>query len=200
MTDERRFISAIPEAGSKTFVDLGAGHGRAAGFLSDLAGDVIAIEINPDMHAELERTAVQLPNVTAVNGDILSLPEHLPEGLEQPVFLVLQNGLGTIEGGDHNDVLKVVTSEAGLRRGQLVLSVLRQPVLSGWGVDFYEKISKMTGKVDASKTNFETGHMITVTGYESKWWTDAEIANFRTLGRLSREHTEPEYSLLQLDF
>jgi SAM-dependent methyltransferase len=111
MDKELAFIARVPHAQRRTFVDLGAGHGRVVGDLAQLGGNVIAIEINPDMYRGLAERAASFPNVKTVCGDILELGHLLEdETIVQPVFLILQNSLGTIEG-DYGELLSVVRSQ-----------------------------------------------------------------------------------------
>jgi len=200
MSDEQVFIAGVESAKGRTFIDLGAGYGRVIPFLSSIARDVIAIEINPEMHRGLEQNASELPNVRAIQGDFLKLGEILPNDIERPVFLILQNSLGTIEGGDGHQVIDVVVNEAAKRNGDLILALLRQPALRSWGLGMYGKLQPMVGNVDKEKSDFNRGIMVTDTGYTSKWWTDQDITNFKKLGKVVRESTADEYELLQLEF
>ncbi len=198
MDDEAVFLEGVADAQDRTFVDLGAGYGRALPAIARVAHDVVAIEINPEMYKELERRASVQPQVTAIQGDFLKLGEILPEGVQNPAFLILQNSLGTIEGGDYKDVMRVVVDEAVKRHGHLILSLLRQPALKTWGVSMYGKLRKMVGAVDLNRSDFEEGLLVTDTGYTSKWWTDDDIANFRQLGEVVREQKADEYVLLEV--
>lgn len=201
MQDEQDFIADIKGGQFKTFVDLGAGYGRLLPFFDKIPHQqVIAVEINPAMCAELMKRASQYKNVTIMQRDFLGLHDILPEHISQPVFLLLQNTLGTIEQGEYKEVLRAMATEAGQRRGQLVLSLFRQPALSGWGVKMYGLIESMIGKVDNSQSNFETGLFTTTTGYTSKWWTDEELDEIRGLGRLTKELMTDEYAILLLNF
>ena len=200
MRNEDRFIADIKDARSKTLVDLGAGYGRSLPLLAKVGHDVIAIEINPDMNVELERRALKYNNVQVIKGDFLKLPEILPTMSNRPVFLFLLNTLGTIEGGDYKDAVQVAMQEATNRQGELVLSLLRQHVLGSWGLEFYGKISEMTGNVNMKRSDFKKGILITNTGYTSKWWTDEDIEGFKRLGKLIREEFTDEYTFLQLGF
>jgi SAM-dependent methyltransferase len=200
MSAEHEFIRGVEDSEKRTFVDLGAGYGRVVPFLSFISRDVVAIEINPEMFRGLEETASKLPNVTAIKGDFLLIDRLLPQDLARPVFLILQNSLGTIEGGDGTQLVDIVAREAAKRNGSLVLALLRQPALRDWGVSMYGKLEPMVGKVDMDKSDFEEGLMVTDTGYTSKWWTDEDIEGFKALGRVVREESTDEYELLQLDF
>lgn len=198
MEDEKSFIAGITNIKYHTVVDLGAGYGRVVPYLSGISKDVIAIEINPDMHSELNNRASSSSNVTAIQGNFLKLTDILPKSVTEPIFLILQNSLGTIEGGDYKDTLASVIKAAQLHNGQLVLSLLKQPSLASWGVNMYAKIKEMVGEVDMSKSNFDKGIFVSTTGYTSKWWTDEEIAQFRKLGAVVREQQAPAYQFLQI--
>jgi SAM-dependent methyltransferase len=199
MKDEINFIAGVPDARERTFVDLGAGNGRVEPYLSEIAGDVVAVEINTEMFKGLALASADLPNVRVVYGDFLKLPGILPEFIHRPMFLILQNSLGTIEG-DANQALAVIKQEATKRNGGLILSLLRQPALRGWGVQMYSKLAPMVGNVDMQKSNFETGLLVTDTGYTSKWWTDADIAQLQSLGQVTRQAAAAEYAFLELSF
>lgn len=203
MQDEEYYIGTVPESDSKTFVDLGAGYGRVVPLLSRIARDVIAVEVNPNMFEGLEEEAAKHDNVTAVQADFLKLPEVLPPELKHPVFLILQNSLGTIEGGDGQDALDVVVAEARKCQGELILGLFRQQALEGWGVDALYGTPERTarlGHVDRERSDFENGLFVTDRGYTSKWWTDQDLDRIRGLGHVFRGALFNEYALLHLTF
>lgn len=198
MNQERAFIARTPGAPRRTFVDLGAGHGRLVDDLAQLGHNVIALEINPDMYRGLVERAERWPNVLPVLGDILELAPLLEtKTLVQPVFLILQNSLGTIEG-DYRKVLRVVRAQMERLGGELVLSLLRQRALPGWGLGMYEPLEDMVGAVDPTATDIARGAFVTQTGYTSKWWSDTEIEQFQQLGHVADELVEDEFHLLRL--
>jgi SAM-dependent methyltransferase len=202
MQAEQEFIAATPNAKQKTFVDLGAGHGRVEPVLSSVAGNVVAIEINPDMFRGLQANAAALPNVEAVQGDILELPKLLSERqVVNPVFLILQNSLGTIEG-DYREVLRAVSDQAKERQGEFILSFLRQQALKGWGEQMYGKLEDMVGKVDEEATDFEAGEFRTNTGYTSKWWRDSDIIEVLNIvdGTVAAESQTDYFRLLRINY
>jgi len=202
MQTERDFIARTPDAQSRTFVDLGAGYGRIVGNLAGVGKDVIAIEINPEMYTELEQRASQYSNVTSLQGDFLHLDELLASRpLSKPVFVIAQNSLGTIEGGDYSEVLGVVKSVAQKYGGELVLSLLRAGALKDWGIQqLYSKISDMVGELDPDATDTDKGLFVSKTGYTSKWWTDTDIEQLKGLGQVADEVVEPKFQLLRLSF
>ncbi len=200
MRDEEYYVESVPDGESKTFVDLGAGYGRTVPLLARVARDAIAVEVNPDMYEGLEEEAAKHSNVTAVQGDFLRLPDILPPELRNPVFLILRNSLGTIEGGDPQGALDVVTGEARERQGELVLGLFRQQALPGWGLDMYGAQESRIGRVDLERTDFENGLFVTDTGYTSKWWTDEDLDRMRGLGHVFRGAMTEEYALLHLTF
>jgi SAM-dependent methyltransferase len=203
MSDEAYYMRTVPEGESKTFVDLGSGYGRVLPLLSQVARDVLAVEINPAMFEGLEEEAAKHSNVTAVQGDFLKLPDILPPELKRPVFLILQNSLGTIEFGDSQDALDVVAGEARKRQGELILGLFRQQALQEWGLkEVYGKKERVDviGHVDLEKTDFENGLFVTDQGYTSKWWTDEDLDRIRSLGHVFRGATFNEYALLHLTF
>jgi SAM-dependent methyltransferase len=198
MERELAFLARVPGIGGRTVVDLGAGHGRVLADLSALAANVIAVEINPDMYAGLATRAASFPNVQAIQGDALELGDLLEgETVTDPVFLILQNSLGTIEG-DHRELLRVVGSQMESRGGELVLSLLRQPSLGGWGVEMYRAISEMIGDPDLTATDVDRGVFTTTTGYTSKWWSDPEIDALKGMGSVEDELVADDFHLVRL--
>jgi SAM-dependent methyltransferase len=198
MEEELGFIARTSGVHGRTIVDLGAGHGRVVGDIARLGRNVVAIEINPDMYRGLAERAEALPTVEAVRGDILDLDQLLERAtVVEPLFLILQNSIGTIEG-DHEALLEVVQSQMQQYDGQLVLSLLRQSALAGWGLEMYASLSEMVGEVDLEATDTDRGRFVTTTGYASTWWTDAEIARFKGLGRVVDELATDEFHLLRL--
>jgi SAM-dependent methyltransferase len=203
MRDEEYYLKTVPDAEDKTFVDLGSGYGRVVPLLSRIGRDVIAVEVNPVMYEGLEEEASWHGNVTAVQADFLKLPEILPPELRRPVFLILQNSLGTIEGGDPQEALDVVVREARQRQGELVLGLFRQPALREWGVnELYgaPERAAVIGHVDPERTDLENGLFVTDTGYTSKWWTDEDLDRIRDMGHVFRGAMTNEYALLHLTF
>lgn len=152
------------------------------------------------MFTGLEEVAGHFSNVTAIKGDMLQL-DTLLEGkyLERPIFLILQNSLGTIEGA-YEQALQVAADEARRRNGELVLSLLRAGVLQSQGLDMYASLRDMVGEVDMERTDLEKGLFVSTTGYTSKWWTDEEIETFKKMGKVEDEVIEPEFVLLRLSF
>jgi len=200
MARERDFIIGVPNVSTRTFVDLGAGYGRVLRDLVTAGRNVVAIEINPDMFEELRRRAQGFDNVSAIEGDILNLPALLKgQEVQNPVFLILQNTLGTIEG-DYQELLKVVVEESRKRNGELVLGILRQPALGDWGLEFYASLQDMIGEIDMEKTDAEAGILISKTGYVSKWWTDEDIEGLKKLGRVEGYLVDPDFCVLRLSF
>jgi SAM-dependent methyltransferase len=200
MISEGNFIKDIKNIESRTLVDLGAGYGRILPIVAQLAKRIVAIEINPDMAKELKIRASKHKNITAIEGDFLKLEDLLPNDINQPIFLIALNTLGTIENGNWKNALDVVIKEAKKRNGELILSLLRQPVLQEWGTIFYDKIKEMSGDVDPDKSDFEKGIVITNTGYSSKWWTDKEIQAFKEMGKVIRQAQNETWQFLELSF
>jgi SAM-dependent methyltransferase len=198
MDEERSFIARIPGVGGRTIVDLGAGHGRVLADLARLGERVIAIEINPDMYDGLAERAASFGNVTTIHGDALELGRLLDgAALARPVFLILQNSLGTIEG-DYRELLRVVRAQMAESDGALVLSLFRRRALPEWGLAMYGSLREMLGDPDLEATDFAGGRFVTKDGYTSKWWSDAEIEAFKRFGRLEDELVADEYHLLRL--
>lgn len=200
MEAEREFLASVEDASSRTFVELGAGHGRVVPLLAEVARNAICVELNPDMLAELHARSERFLNVTVIDGDVQELP-NLLQGLDvvAPVIALLQNTLGTIEGDEWKVLaaMKQVAQEGG---GDVILSLFRQGALAGWGLEMYEQLGEMIGEPDPDRTDFRAGLFASRTGYVSKWWTNDEVGEMRTFfgGQLVREVVEPAFVLLQL--
>jgi SAM-dependent methyltransferase len=198
MSKEASYMAEIPAIGDRTVIDLGAGHGRLVDNLSQAARNVVAIEINPNMYAELDRRAAKHPNAAAVQGDVLKLPELLAnQDVEKPVFVVAQNSLGTLEGNSRA-FLQTLAATARQHNGEIVLSLFRQPALPKWGLGMYERLDTMVGDFDPDESDLEKGYFVSKTGYRSKWWTDAEIEELKSLGEVVDEVREDEFCILRL--
>lgn len=198
---EQDFLGHADTSSARTFIELGAGYGRALPALAEVARNTICIEINGDLLGELRSRGEQYEGVEVIDGDIQELPDLL-QGADvvNPILAILQNTLGTIEG-DHTRVLEAMKRVAGAApRGDVVLSLFRQRALAGWGIGMYEEISEMVGEPDLSKTDFQNGTFASTTGYVSKWWTDAEIDGIKAFfeGELVREVVEPEFAIFQV--
>lgn len=179
MKAEIKFISQIKGSKSKTFIDLGAGHGRILPDLAKIARNVISIEINPNMLEELRKRTKEHENATIIMGDIQELQKLLEKAdVKNPILLLIQNTLGTIEG-DYKKVLSEMKAVANKYKGEIILSFFRQEALESWGIKMYSKIAEMTGEPDLEKTDFEKGLFVSKTGYTSKWWNSAEIEEIK---------------------
>ncbi|HVV66939.1 MAG TPA: class I SAM-dependent methyltransferase [Candidatus Saccharimonadales bacterium] len=202
MEQEAEFITRTPDALHRTFVDLGAGHGRVISTLADTAHEVIAIEINPEMYAELERRSGNYKNVTVIAGDFNDLAGVL-SGFEliRPVFLILQNTLGTVEG-DYRKTLQSMRECAEHENGELVISLFRQEALATWGLAMYKAAASMVGNYDAGKSNLDEGIFCTDTSHMSKWWTDKDIKEIlrQTGGTLLEHRKQKNFSLLRITY
>lgn len=171
---ELDIITGVQYAKSKTFIDLGAGYGRLTPKIAGIARNVISIEINPGMLGELKRRSAAYENTVVVQGDMQELSKLLEnQGAKNPVLLLPQNTLGTIEG-IYKKVLSAMKDVAVQYKGELIISLLKQEALRNFGVRLYTHIQEMTGEPDLEKTDFEGGLFVSKTGYTSKWWTPAE--------------------------
>jgi len=129
MKAEIKVISKVKDSKNKTFIDLGAGHGRVLPDLAKIARNVISIEINPDMLEELKKRTEMHKNATLIKGDIQELSKLLEKAdIKNPVLLLLQNTLGTIEG-DYKKVLSEIKIVAQKYRGEIIISLFRQESL-----------------------------------------------------------------------
>ncbi|MCH8741555.1 methyltransferase domain-containing protein [Patescibacteria group bacterium] len=199
---EMDVIGKVKDSKNKTFIDLGAGYGRVLPDLVKIARNVISIDINPDMIAELERRTKMYKNATAIGGDIQGLSKLLEKGdVKNPVLLIIQNTLGTIEG-DYKKVLSETKSVAEKYQGEVIISILRQEVLKDYGMRFYTAIQEMTGEPDLENIDFERGIFRSKTGYQSKWWTSDEIEEIKSYfgGKVVNEFLTPHFAIIHISF
>jgi 16S rRNA (adenine1518-N6/adenine1519-N6)-dimethyltransferase len=63
--------SAIPQAQSYCWIEVGAGHGEMTEHLASAGAPVYAIELDALLLARLQRLTKKFPNLTAVPGDVL---------------------------------------------------------------------------------------------------------------------------------
>ncbi len=198
MEKEFKLIAAINDKKNKLFIDLASGYGRVLPIISKFANHLITIEFHPNMLPELKRRCSLYDNCSVIEGDITKLSDVLKEDLDNPVFLLLQNTIGTIEG-DWKSVINSV-KEKLVGGGELIISFFRQEALKPWGIKMYAEIADMVGTPDQLKTDFEKGQFVSRTGYTSKWWKKAEILEIvKTLdAKIVDEIWEKEFCILHL--
>jgi len=203
MQAENEEILRVENPQDKTFIDLGAGHGRVLPTLARVARNVISIELNPDMLPELRRRNEQYDNAEVVVGDITQLSEILEgKDIRKPVLLLLQNTLGTIEG-NWKKVLSEMKKVAQENHGEIIISFFRSEALSSWGVSkLYPSVSKMVGEPDLERTDFKNGIFVSKTGYSSKWRSKEEIEEIKQFfqGQLVNETWTREFCILHIKF
>jgi ubiquinone/menaquinone biosynthesis C-methylase UbiE len=118
----------------RTAIESGAGTGRLLPFLSRLAYDVVAVEINDKMIKELRKRAKPYKNVTILQGDVIELDKLLDErSIEprMPVVLSMLNTLGTAEGDPYemiNGMKRVAKKE-----GEMIITLFCKYSLKDWG-------------------------------------------------------------------
>lgn len=200
MKAEIDIISKVKDSKNKTFIDLGAGHGRILPDLVRIARNVISIELNPDMLGELKKRTEMYENASIIEGDIQELSKLLERAdVQSPVLLLIQNTLGTIEG-DYKKVLSEMKSVAQKYKGEIIISLFRQESLKDWGIKMYSKIQEMVGEPDLEKTDFEKGIFVSKTGYTSKWWNSAEIEEIKNYfgGKMVNKIQTPYFSIIHI--
>jgi len=200
MKAEIGIISQVKNSKTKTFIDLGAGHGRILPELVKIARNVISIDFNPDMLAELKRRTKMYENASVIEGDIQELSKLLEEAdVQDPVLLITQNTLGTIEG-DYKKVLSEMKAVTKRHKGEVIISLFRQEALRDWGTKLYSTIKEMVGEPDLERTNFEKGLFVSKTGYTSKWWTSAEIKEIKDFfgGKIMKEVLTPNFAIIHI--
>ena len=152
------------------------------------------------MSRELTKISGRYVNSEAIGADALNLPSILNHtDIVRPVFLILENTLGTIEG-DYKKLLDIVCDQARIRGGELVLSLFRQQALSPWGISMYKTMVDMIGEPDLKQTNIEGGLYVSKTGYLSKWWSDDDVRVLKNLGFVVAESHAEEYYLIRMGF
>lgn len=202
MKKEIEIIKQVKNSKEKTFIDLGAGHGRLTPILGEIAKNIISIEINPNMLNELKRRNSKFDNSEIILGDITKLSQELKEKeLQNPVLLLIQNTLGTIEG-KWKKVLEEMKKVAKDNEGEIIISFFRVESLKNWGAKLYTKTKEMTGEVNMDKTNFQKGEMITSTGYTSKWRSKEEIKEIINFldGELIKDFWTDNWVILHINF
>ncbi len=196
---ETEFITRnIKSPQDKTYIDVGAGYGRVLPHLSPIAKKVIAIELDEDMHSELERRGAEYRSrgvqVEIIRGDANELMDLLGEkDISRPVLLVLQNSLGTWIG-DYHKALEQMRKLAENLKGEIVISLLNQEKLKELGAPMYEGLQEMVGELDEDASDFDGGFFRSKVDnqgnrYQSHWWRPEEreaIRNFMG-GRLVAE-------------
>jgi SAM-dependent methyltransferase len=204
MQAERNAITKdIEDPGAKTFIDLGAGYGRVLPYVAPIARNVISIELNPDMFAELQKRSKKYQNSVAVLGDLNNLQELLSlQDVVKPVFLLMQNSLGTLSFISPSKLLKKTGSIAKEYKGEFVISLFRQEALKDAEVDIYGSAKDIVGEPDLEKTDFKKGVFVSKTGYKSKWWSRSEIEEIKIAlgGLVINEHIGKEYHIVHLSF
>ncbi len=200
MKKEIEMIENIKDSKKKTFVDLGAGHGRLTPILGKISKNVLSIEINPNMLPELKRRSSKFNNAKVIQGDITKLSQILKnEKVKNPVLLLVQNSFGTIEGSS-KAVLKEIKKVFKKDGGEIVISFFKAESLKNWGLKLYPKASEMVGEPDLNKLDLEKGIFVSKTGYTSKWRFKAEvkeILNFLGGDLISKSET-PNWIILHI--
>jgi len=200
MKAEIDVISKVKDSKNKTFIDLGAGHGRILPDLAKISRNIISIDINPDMLRELKKRTEMYDNASVIEGDIQELSNLLEKAdVQNPVLLLIQNTLGTIEG-DYKKVLSEMKAITKKYKSEIIISLFRQESLKDWGIKMYSKIQEMVGEPDLLKTNFKKGVFISKTGYEAKWWNSAEIERIKNYfdGEVVNEISTPHFCIIHI--
>jgi ubiquinone/menaquinone biosynthesis C-methylase UbiE len=202
MKAEIGIISQVKDSKTKTFIDLGAGHGRILPDLAKIARNVISIECNPHMLVELKKRTKKYNNASVIEGDMQELAMLLENAdIQNPVLLLMQNTLGTIEG-DYKKVLSEMKTVAQKYKGEVIISFFRQEALKEWGIKFYSTVKRMVGEPDLEKTDFENGLFVSKTGYTSKWWNASEIEEIKNSfnGKAMKEVLTPNFVIIHIAF
>ena len=200
MKAEIDVISKVKDSKNKTFIDLGAGYGRILPDLAKISRNVISIDINPEMLRELKKRTEFYGNASVIEGDIQELSKLLEKAdVQNPVLLLIQNTLGTIEG-NYKKVLSEMRIVAKKYKGEVIISLFRQESLKDWGIRMYSKIQEMVGEPDLLKTDFKKGIFISKTGYEAKWWNLTEIEELKDYfrGEVVNEVLTPHFAIIHI--
>lgn len=200
---ERESItSRITHPYSKTFVDIGAGYGRVLGDLVGIAKRVIAVELDTQMSSELKRRAKSFTNVEVIVGNANKLDRLLDgKNLERPVFLILQNSLGTWKG-DWRNVLKQVKRLAQTNQGEVIISVWRQEGFEKFAIDLYSGVNGIVGEPDIDNCDFDRGIFRSKSGFQSQWWMRGQREKMKEIlgGRVIEEVEYPAFDIFHIQY
>jgi ubiquinone/menaquinone biosynthesis C-methylase UbiE len=183
MRAELEYITnKIENSKDKTFIDVGAGYGRVIPELSIIAKNILAVELDKQMLAELKKRAPQYQNVSVVECDAQELSKNLKDfNIDKPVVLCLQNSLGTPHGDPYKIISEMV--KVAQKNGELIISLFTQEALKDYGIPIYNSVFELVGEPDLEKTDFINGNFISKTGYRSHWWRPEEREQiFKILG------------------
>ncbi len=197
--EKEAITTGVADASSKTFVDLGAGYGRILPYISTIARNVIAIELNSDMFSELDIRARAYGNAVAILGDVANLPALLKDlDLNKPVILLLQNTLAVLS--DPIKLLIEIREIAKRHGGEIIISVFKQEALESKGVPMYRTLQDMVGEVDLDKIDYREGRFVSKTGYISKWWKAEERKEIKETvgGRVVKIYEEDNFWILHV--
>jgi SAM-dependent methyltransferase len=203
VSNEMAFVKEIAFPETKTFVDLGAGYGRMLPHISPIAKNVISVELNGEMFAELQARSRKHPNCKAILGDLRDIGTILSnEQVSSPVFLLLQNSIGTLANIKPHELLEDIKAVAEKYQGEFILSLFRSAALKNIGIPMYKTITDIIGEPDMKKTNFGKGTFVSRTGYVSRWWSEDEVLEMKELlgGHLAREEISDMYHLLHFSY
>lgn len=207
---EKDYIeNKIENPQNKTFIDVGAGGGRALPFIAPpRSRNVIAVEYDPQMLTGLKQRVEEegFSDITAVQGDANHLSEVLRgQDVVSPVVMCLQNSLGTWIGNADKAIIEM-RKAAQDYHGEVIISILHQEALRNHGVEMYRSFQKdkadWPGEIDLEKTDFEKGIFRTKSGYLSKWRTKEEREAVRQSlgGKLVGLIEHPGFSILHLAY
>ena len=164
----------------RTIIELCAGDGqflRRYPYWNLNAQRYIGIEIDESLVYAYYHPPHHFPKATMVQGDVLQIDailKKLKGKINAPVFLILQNSLGTLKG-DYQELLKTLRGLFNrYERASLIISLYRQNALYDWGLLSYWYGAEVNGW-PYDKNSLKKGTFKSVTGYESKWWSDEEI-------------------------
>lgn len=193
----------ITNSRNKTFIDVGAGHGRTLPFIAPPRScNVICVELDSKMFAGLSEKAKEYSGITLIEGSANNLSDLL-RGREvfSPVVMCLQNSLGTWQG-DANEAIAQMRKVAEENHGEVIISLLHQEALKNKGVEMYESLENMVGEIDLDRTDFEKGIFRSKTGYLSHWRTKEEREVIRQAlgGRLISLVEHPGFSILHVSY
>lgn len=171
---EIKFVKdSVKNPEEKTFIDVGAGYGRAIPHFAPTADKVIAVEIDDDLLSALTSVADQHPNVEVVvkSGD--NLASIIDGSVSRPVILSLQNTLGPWDG-IRDTAIDAMRQVAEPRRGEIIISLFCRESLVDWGIPMYATVNTLLGNYDPKKSDIDNGLFATDTDYTSHWFSKSE--------------------------
>ncbi len=199
---EAKFLKdSIDNSKEKTFIDVGAGYGRAIPYIAPIADKVIAIEIDDDLVSTLRPVAGRYSNVEVIveSGD--NLASIVDGSISRPVILSLQNTLGPWDGV-RDKAVDAMRQVAEPRHGEIIISLFCRESLLDWGIPMYATVSTLLGNYDPERSDIDNGLFATDTGYTSHWFSklEREAIKKKLGGKLVNEIKDHKFHIFHIAY